>query len=80
MLFRPQVLEAKKQTLTGRVVLIQPLSLYATTAVIFSIFALILFYLSQFEFARKETVKGYLTPNKGVITILLALECSISFG
>lgn len=72
MLFRPQVLEAKKQTLIGRVVLIQPLSLYGTSAVVFAIFVLTLFYLSQFEFARKETVKGYLAPNKGVITLYFA--------
>lgn len=72
MLFRRQVLEAKKQTLTGRVVLIQPLSLYGTSAALFALFVLILFYLSQFELARKETVKGYLAPQKGVITLYFA--------
>lgn len=72
MLFRRQVLEAKKQTLTGRVVLIQPLSLYGISAALFALFVLILFYLSQFEFARKETVKGYLAPQKGVITLYFA--------
>jgi membrane fusion protein len=72
MLFRRQVLEAKKQTLTGRVVLIQPLSLYGISAALFALFVLILFYLSHFEFARKETVKGYLAPQKGVITLYFA--------
>lgn len=69
MLFRKQAWEAKKETLTGDVLLVQPLSLYGISLFFFIFFALTLLYLSQFEFARKETVQGYLAPQQGVITL-----------
>ncbi len=46
--------------------------MYGISAALFALFVLILFYLSQFEFARKETVKGDLAPQKGVITLYFA--------
>lgn len=46
--------------------------MYGISASLFALFVLILFYLSQFEFARKETVKEDLAPQKDVITLYFA--------
>ncbi|WP_028111427.1 HlyD family secretion protein [Ferrimonas kyonanensis] len=68
-LFRAQAIEAQKHRLTGVVSLSQPMSIHyiALSLVVFTI-ALIVFLLTS-EYARKETVKGYLKPDKGMIRV-----------
>lgn len=66
-LFRKQALEAQSQRLTGTISLAQPLSLKVVTATIVIIVLLVLTYLFQAQYVRKETVQGFLRPDKGVI-------------
>jgi membrane fusion protein len=69
MIFRKAVLLAKENKLTGRVILTQPTSMYAISIFISSSFLVTMLYLSQFQYARKETVRGYLLPQSGVIKV-----------
>lgn len=67
MLFRAEAIEGKRLRITGKVLLIQPLSIYLISIFIFVLLFLVITYLSMFEYDRKETVKGYLVPKHGVI-------------
>ncbi|WP_059020217.1 HlyD family efflux transporter periplasmic adaptor subunit [Vibrio coralliirubri] len=69
MLFRREVLQSKKNRLTGNVILIQPLSLQAITFSVFLLFVASIVYATQSHYSRKETVKGYLIPQKGVVKV-----------
>lgn len=66
-LFRQQAVEAQKQKLHGDVSLAQPISLNISAFIILSIVIAILLFLSFSHYARKETVRGYLVPDKGLI-------------
>jgi membrane fusion protein len=66
-LFRQQAVDAQKQRLHGEVSLAQPLSIYVTTMILLSIVVAIIVFLSLSQYSRKETVHGYLTPDKGII-------------
>lgn len=66
-LFRQQAVEAQKQKLHGDVSLVQPISLYISAFIILSIIVAIVLFLSFSHYARKETVRGYLVPDKGLI-------------
>ncbi|MCL1050327.1 HlyD family efflux transporter periplasmic adaptor subunit [Shewanella abyssi] len=66
-LFRQQAVEAQKQKLHGDISLAQPISIYTSTFIILSIVAAIVLFLSFSHYARKETVRGYLVPDKGLI-------------
>ncbi|WP_299573205.1 HlyD family efflux transporter periplasmic adaptor subunit [uncultured Shewanella sp.] len=66
-LFRQQAVEAQKQKLHGDVSLAQPISIYISSFVILAIIIAIVLFLSFSHYARKETVRGYLVPDKGVI-------------
>ncbi|GAD31392.1 toxin secretion, membrane fusion protein [Photobacterium leiognathi lrivu.4.1] len=68
-MFRNEVLEAKKQRLFGTVIVTQPMSIYAISLTCFIVFILIFIYLSQASYSRKETVNGYLTPEKGLVKV-----------
>jgi len=69
MLFRREALQAKKNRLTGHVILTQPVSLQAIALTVFFLFVASVVYATQSHYSRKETVKGYLIPNKGVIKV-----------
>ncbi|MCL1125961.1 HlyD family efflux transporter periplasmic adaptor subunit [Shewanella surugensis] len=66
-LFRKQAVTAQQQKLHGEISLAQPLSLYITSFVIFIVVVISGLFLSFSYYARKETVQGYLVPDKGVI-------------
>ncbi|ABZ76558.1 toxin secretion, membrane fusion protein [Shewanella halifaxensis HAW-EB4] len=66
-LFRQQAVEAQKQKLHGDVSLAQPISIYVSATVLLVIIVAIVFFLSLSHYARKETVRGYLVPDKGLI-------------
>ena len=68
-LFREDAIKSKKQRLLGDVIIIQPVSIYLTCFVIFVLFLLLSLYLTQAYYSRKETVKGYLIPDKGVVRV-----------
>lgn len=66
-IFRQQALDYQRQRLTGDVSLAQPLSI-TTISVLLSLFScLVILFLLTAEYSRKETVRGFLMPSKGVI-------------
>ena len=70
MIFRKEVMEANKNRLTGKIIIHQRLSSYPLHLFIFITFLTVIIYLSQCSYSRKETVKGYLLPSKGVIKVV----------
>ena len=79
-MFRKEVIKAKEQRLLGKVIITQPLSIYVICIVVFAVYLLSIcclfvvylllsFYLTQAHYSRKETVKGYLIPEKGVMKV-----------
>lgn len=69
-LFRKEVINNKQDSWLGKALLIQPLSFYMLTYVLVIITVCILIYFSLGEYTRKEHVKGYLAPDKGVVKII----------
>ncbi|TKB45631.1 HlyD family efflux transporter periplasmic adaptor subunit [Thalassotalea mangrovi] len=65
-LFRKEVL-SKQQRLQGGVVLTQPLSLTFTVLMLVIVTVLLAAFLSLASYSRKETVRGYLKPDKGIV-------------
>ncbi|MFT7689215.1 MAG: membrane fusion protein [Candidatus Azotimanducaceae bacterium] len=66
-LFRKEAIEEQSTRLFGEVSLAQPLSVKLTTGIILAFtFVLICFLLSA-SYTRKETVRGFLRPDKGLI-------------
>ncbi len=68
-MFRQKVIDAQKQRLYGEISLAQPLSIYVLASFVLFSFLLLLIFLITSNYARKETVKGYLVPNTGVIKV-----------
>ncbi|WP_028773935.1 HlyD family secretion protein [Shewanella waksmanii] len=66
-MFRKQAVEAQKNKLHGDISLAQPLSIYTTAFILLSVVTAIALFLSFSSYARKETVRGYIVPDKGVI-------------
>ncbi|PKF57213.1 toxin secretion protein [Alteromonadales bacterium alter-6D02] len=66
-LFRKEVIAEQSQRLTGSVILAQPLSITIATLIIVAIVASSLMFISSAHYSRKETVQGYLRPDKGLI-------------
>ncbi|GIU14103.1 hypothetical protein TUM4261_29170 [Shewanella sp. c952] len=66
-LFRRQAIDAQKQKLHGDISLAQPISIYTTSFTLVFIVSAIILFLSFSHYARKETVRGYLVPDKGLI-------------
>ncbi|MFI4938505.1 MAG: HlyD family secretion protein [Candidatus Berkiellales bacterium] len=68
-LFRKEALEHRKDRLYGDVILLQPLSLSILVGAVIVICLMILTILFWGTYARKETVRGYLIPDKGIVKI-----------
>lgn len=66
-LFRKQALDAQKQRLFGSISLAQPLSHTIVTLSLATLVTGIILFLCFSNYARKETVKGYLKPENGLI-------------
>lgn len=66
-LFRKEALEHQKDRLFGDVILLQPLSITLLVAVVVLIVLMVISILFWGTYARKETVKGYLIPDKGIV-------------
>ncbi|WDE03617.1 HlyD family efflux transporter periplasmic adaptor subunit [Thalassomonas viridans] len=66
-LFRQEAVSHQSERLTGAVSLAQPFSIKFTVATIISITLVIVAFLFNAEYSRKETVRGFLMPSKGVI-------------
>lgn len=68
-LFRRQVLEERK-TAFGVVLIATPPSLTILWAAACTFIATLVTFLCWAEFARKETVHGYLVPDKGLVKVM----------
>lgn len=68
-MFRKEVYMAQRRQLFGPVIVTQPISMYSSCALVFTVFLIILIFLSQANYSRKETVKGYLLPERGVVKV-----------
>ena len=66
-LFRKEVVSHQSERLTGAITLAQPLSIKLTVLILVSVAVSIIAFLFSAEYSRKETVRGFLMPNKGVI-------------
>jgi membrane fusion protein len=69
-LFRQEAIEFQQHHRQwGEVVLLQPMSTKILAWSITAVMALIIAFLSVAQYARKETVPGYLTPTSGTVKI-----------
>ncbi len=68
-LFRKAAIEEQGQRLSGSVCLTQPLSIKLSVAALLLVVISITGFLSSAHYTRKETVSGYLHPNKGMLRI-----------
>lgn len=69
-LFRPEVRRSLQDRQWGRVSLLQPLSSKILCWGLVATAAMIAAFLSVADYARKETVTGYLAPTAGVVKIV----------
>jgi membrane fusion protein len=68
-LFRKEAMDAQSQRLTGTISLAQPLSIKITVGIIVIMVAAVLLYLLTSNYTRKETIRGYLKPAKGLTKV-----------
>ncbi|ATC95797.1 hypothetical protein [Pseudoalteromonas tunicata] len=66
-LFRKEAISHQSERLTGPITLAQPLSIKLTALILVSVAIAIITFLFTAEYSRKETVRGFLMPNKGMI-------------
>lgn len=66
-LFRKEALSHQSQSLVGAVNLAQPLSIKTTVLILITLTLAIVCFIFNAQYSRKETVRGFLMPNKGVI-------------
>ncbi len=76
-LFRKEALDHHKDRLYGDVILLQPLSITVLVGIVVFICALILILLFWGSYARKESVHGYLIPDKGIVKIYAPQQSTI---
>ena len=67
MLFRKEAIAQQSERLTGAITLAQPLSIKLTVLILACVAIAVISFLFTAEYSRKETVRGFLMPNKGVI-------------
>jgi len=66
-LFRKEAISHQRERLTGAITLAQPLSIKLVVIILATIAVLVVAFLCTAQYSRKETVRGFLMPNKGVI-------------
>lgn len=66
-LFRPEVVEAARRRIDGRVVLVAPLSVRVFVALISVAMLAALIFATVARFSRKESVEGWLTSSVGIV-------------
>ncbi len=69
-LFRPEVVEGRRQGWLGSIQLIRPVSLAVMTTFVAVTAVAVVGYLSFGEYTRKARVSGYLVPDGGVIRLV----------
>lgn len=68
-LFRQEALETHQQRLLGDVFLTHPLSFSGLTLFLAGIVIAVIVFVSLGSYARKETVTGFLSPDKGIVKV-----------
>lgn len=66
-LFTKEAVSHQSERLTGAITLAQPLSIKLTVLILVTVAVAIITFLFSAQYARKETVRGFLMPNKGVV-------------
>lgn len=84
-LFRPEAVNHASRRLHGEVVLASPLSLKLLSAFAVAVVVFAAIFLSTVQFARKETVLGWIAPQGGMIRVVgrqggLIEEINVSEG
>ena len=69
MLFRREVLEAKKSALYGDVLIVTPMAFKVIAGFFGTIFVGVLLFISVTSFARIEKVPGAIVPSNGIIQV-----------
>ncbi|MBX3620990.1 MAG: HlyD family efflux transporter periplasmic adaptor subunit [Rhizobacter sp.] len=69
-LFRPEVVEGRRQEWLGSIQLIRPVSLAVLTTFVAVTAVAVVTYLSLGEYTRKARVSGHLVPDHGVIRLV----------
>lgn len=69
LLFREEVIQAKKGNYFGKILIITPVSFSIWSLGIFLIAIIIGLYLYFGEYSRRHTVEGMLVPDKGIISV-----------
>jgi len=69
-LFRPEVVEGRRQGWLGSIQLIRPVSFTVLTVFVVTTTVAVVSYLSFGEYTRKARVSGYLVPDSGVIRLV----------
>jgi membrane fusion protein len=68
-LFRRAALRAPRRRLLGDVIIAQPPAFVTLTAIIAATVTAAAVFLSAASYARKETVVGYLSPDRGIVRV-----------
>ena len=68
-LFRQEAVQHQQQRLLGEVALVPPAMSWQFALLLTSLFAAIVLALALGDYARKESVLGWLTPDKGLIRV-----------
>ena len=66
-LFRKEAIAHQGERLTGVITLAQPLSIKLTVLILVTVAMAIVAFVFSAEYSRKETVRGFLMPNKGMV-------------
>ena len=66
-LFRKEAITQQSERLTGEISLAQPMSIKLTVLILVCIASAIIIFLFNAEYSRKETIRGFLMPDKGMI-------------
>jgi len=69
-LFRPEVIEGRRQSWLGHIQLIRPVPLIALTAVAACVAVAVGAFLVEGRYTRKAHITGYLVPDRGVLRLL----------
>jgi membrane fusion protein len=77
-LFRQEAIEYRAQRQWGEVIILQPLSSRILFWAILAVIALVVTFLTLAQYARKETVIGYLAPTAGVVRVVAPRPGTIS--
>src|SRR3954468_21017661 len=69
-LFRPEVIEGRRQAWLGSIQLVRPVPLAVLTALVLIVALLTGAFLFEGRYTRKAHITGYLVPDRGVLRLV----------